>query len=136
MTYQNTFITVAPDTKATSGRIPDDKRAKKTLHRIQYELLTSKPYHYTHDELVFTVYVIRQGINDTILAEQGEELRADFFKKEYPCLRASALTKTHGWGAHYDHEGRIAIYPMESDTYQQWVASADKVFAAMRSKRA
>jgi len=135
MSYIDTFIQIATDSTATQAVIPTDSRPKKTLHLIQYELLTQNPYHYTHDDLVFTVYVIRQGISQEELAEQGEEIRADFFKKGHPCMRASALTKKYGWGAHYNQEGKIAIYPVESEHYATLSQQASKNLFAMRTSR-
>jgi hypothetical protein len=53
-------------------------------------------------------------------------------------MRASALPKKYGWGAHYDGQGRIALYAMESEAYRQFAdgqVSGVKVVAALRSKR-
>ncbi|GAB5491026.1 MAG: DUF6157 family protein [Phototrophicaceae bacterium] len=135
MAYTDTLIKIAPDSTASEAVIPDDKRAKKTHHLIQYELLTEKPYHYTHDEFVFKVHCIRKNITDEELAINGEDIRADFFKKEHPCMRASALTKKYGWGAHYNDEGKIAIVPMESPEYEALSEEASKTLFAMRSSR-
>ena len=135
MTYIDTFIQIAPDSTANKAIIPEDNRPQKTLHLIQYELLTEKPYHYTHEELVFSVYAIRQAISKEELAEHGEEIRADFFKKGHPCMRASALTKKYGWGAHHNEEGKIAIYPMESEAYEKLSTSTSKKLLAMRTSR-
>jgi hypothetical protein len=30
-------------------------------------------------------------------------------------MRASALTKRHGWGVHYDAHGKMALYLMDQD---------------------
>ncbi len=135
MPYKDTFIQIAPDSTASEGTIPADNRAKKTIHLIQYELLSEKPYHYTHEDLVFAVHVLRQNISDEVLAAEGEALRANFLQKEHPCLRASALTKKYGWGAHYNSEGKIAIYPVESEAYARISAEAAENLFAMRSSR-
>lgn len=135
MSYKDTFIQIAPDSTATEATIPDNKRPKKTIHRIQYELLTEKPYHYDHDEFVFTVYAIRQAFSEEELAENGDSIRADFFKKGHPCMRASTLTKKYGWGAHYNDEGKIALYPVDSDEYNQLSENASDVLLAMRTSR-
>lgn len=135
MSYTDTFIKIAPDSDATEATIPTSNRPKKTIHQIQYELLTEKPYHYTHDELVFTVYAIRQEFTEEELSENGEAIQADFFKKEHACLRASALTKKYGWGAHYNDEGKIALYPVESDEYAKLMEEAPKELFAMRTSR-
>lgn len=135
MSYQDTFIQIAPDSNATESTIPADNRPKKTIHRIQYELLTEKPYHYSHDELVFAVYAIRQEFSAEELAQNGDAIRADFFKKGHPCMRASTLTKKNGWGAHYNDEGKIAIYPIESDDYASLCETSSEMLYAMRSSR-
>lgn len=135
MAYIDTLIKIAPDSTANEAVIPENKRPKKTLHLIQYELLTEKPYHYTHDELVFKVHCIRKNITDEELAINEEDIRADFFKKGHPCMRASALTKKYGWGAHYNDEGKIAIFPMESADYESLSENVSKTIFAMRASR-
>src|SRR5690606_39462496 len=50
------------------------------------------------------------------------ELWASFFQKSRPCFRASPLPKTHGWGIHFDHQGRAALYAVESNEYQEFVS--------------
>ncbi len=138
MSYQETFIQIAPDSTASYAVVPVSKGDKKTIHQIQYELLTEKPYYYDHDELNFAVYAIRQGFSEGELTTNGKALRAEFFKKGHPCLRASALTKKYGWGAHYNADGKIALYPMESTEYQAFIEQyqgTKNLLDAMRSKR-
>lgn len=135
MAYTNTFITIAEDCSATISEVPVPRGDKKPMHLIQYELLTDKPYTYTHEDLVFEVYVRHKAIPE---ADRTIELRADFLKKEHPCLRASALTKRYGWGAHYNDEGKIALYALESPEYRAFISNEDssvKLLKAMRSKR-
>jgi len=58
---------------------------------------------------------------------------------EQACLRASPLLKKYGFGLLFDHEGRVALCPMESEEYQRLVGGIDgqvTVIKAMRSKRA
>lgn len=139
MAYSETFITVAPDSSATTGIVPVPKRAKIPAHVIQYELLTEKPYHYTHDDLVYEVYVRQQGYSAGELADRGDEIRVQLLSKGHPCMRASALTKQYGWGAHYDQAGRIALYAVDSDEYRRFVETLDgtpNLLSAMRRKRA
>ncbi len=135
MSYKDTFIAIAPDSTATEAVIPPDNRAQKTIHLIQYELLTEKPYHYTHEDLVFTVHAIRKNISDPDLAENGDAIHADFFKKEHPCLRASALTKKYDWGVHHNADRKIALYPIESDDYATLADQSAVKLVAMRSSR-
>ena len=136
MPYKNTFIQVAEDCPITSSEIPTLRGKKKSIHLIQYELLTENPYTLTHKDLIFAVHVQRKGISAAELAENKAALWADLFQKEHPCLRASSLTKRYGWGAHYNEEGKIALFGMDSPEYQQFVQDeATKQLKAMRSKR-
>lgn len=48
-------------------------------------------------------------------------LREQFFSKPKACFRASPLVKKFGWGIHYDQEGKIAIYGVNSVEYQQFL---------------
>ena len=135
MSYFNTFITIAGDCPAESGELPATKRAKKPIHVLQYELLAESPYQYDHESLIFEVYLIRNEL-EHISETEKKEIWAELFSKGHPCLRASALTKRYGFGAHYNEEGKIAIYPMESEEYQKFMddTKVEKV-AAMRTKR-
>ena len=137
MSYQDTFIQVAPDTTATQSEVPPVRGAKKPMHVIQYELLTAQPYTFDHEALVFEVHVRHKELLDQ-LPDRRDELWHELHQKGHPCMRASALTKRYGWGAHYDDKGRIAIYPMESDAYRDFVEQAGErvtLLDAMRSKR-
>ncbi len=135
MSYKDTFITVAPDCPVNKSEIPVSTRVKKPLHIIQYELLTQNPYKFDHRELVFEVYLIREGL-ENISETERKEVWEKLFSKGHPCLRASALTKRYGFGAHYDKNGKIAIYPMESDQYQEFVNNKSiKKLAGMKRKR-
>lgn len=131
--YFNAFIEVAEDCPATTGEMPPHKGEKKTLANLQFDLLYEHPYQYTSDEILFTVFATRKGFSKQELDEQ----RAIFFSKGQPCFRASPLTKRYGWGIHSDENGKVAIYGMETKTYQGFVQddSMEKT-KAMRSKRA
>jgi Family of unknown function (DUF6157) len=48
-------------------------------------------------------------------------------------MRASPLTKAYGWGAHYDENGKLAIYPRESAAYAG--LSRDKRLAIVKAMR-
>jgi len=68
---------------------------------------------------------------------QLDELREQFFAKPKACFRASPLVKKYGWGIHYDHDGKVALYEIESALYRQFLQSDDvKKLKGMRSKRA
>lgn len=129
--YTNTFIDVADDCKAEYGIIPPEKH-EKTVARMQFELIQANPYQYTSDEVIFTIFATRNQFTGSELVAR----RAEFFSKGQPCLRSSPLGKTYGWGIHYDHESKIAIYARESEAYQRLKADpALKQIKAMRSSK-
>ncbi|MEJ7677002.1 MAG: DUF6157 family protein [Segetibacter sp.] len=59
-----------------------------------------------------------------------------FFSKGQPCFRSSPLPKRYGWGVHSDHEGKMAIFAVESDEYKNFLKDKNlKHLKAMRTKR-
>ena len=130
--YFNTLIEVAEDCPATHGEIPPVK-GNKSVANLQYEMLHGHPYEYTSDDVLFAVFAERKGISEEALVEQREI----FFAKGQPCFRASPLTKRYGWGVHSNDEGKIALFAMDSEAYQDMVANnAIAKKKAMRSSRA
>lgn len=130
--YINTFIKVAEDCPVPFGEQPPVKGAKKTVAHLQFDRIINNPYKFTSDDIIFDVFAER---NDVTESEYQKE-RELFFSKGQPCLRSSPLTKRYGWGAHFDEQGMVAIYPRESVEYEKFSAdnSLDQVLA-MRSKR-
>ncbi len=123
--YTDTFIAVAPDTKALTSAEPPAKDTP-TVAQIQYELLVDRPYELTSDDVVHASQGERRGI-----------AREEFFAKGQPCLRTSPLVKTYGWGLHHDAEGRVALYAVESAEYRDLAAREDLTqLHGMRSSRA
>ncbi|WP_262888194.1 DUF6157 family protein [Chryseobacterium gallinarum] len=52
------------------------------------------------------------------------------------CLRSSPLAKRYGFGFHHNSEGKVALFPVESKEYQQFLNdNSVKKTKAMRSKR-
>ncbi|CAM3899361.1 DUF6157 domain-containing protein [Cohnella lubricantis] len=137
--YYNTLILVSADCPVERGIVPTSGKAGKSAHLIQYELLTERPYFYTYDELLYEVHVRHKGIPDDELKARGVEIRSELFAKPHPCMRASMLPKKYGWGAHFDAQGRIALYGKESPEYQTWIeasgSDAPALIPAMRNKR-
>lgn len=128
--YYNTFIEVAEDSKAAEGNKPAVKGTQKTVAEIQYALIAGHPYTHTSDEVLFKVYAQR---NDFAKAEY-EKARTAFFSKGQPCFRASPLTKTYGYGIHFNEEGKMALYGVETPEYQAFLADTEvKKVKAMRS---
>lgn len=127
--YFETFIEVAETTKADRGTRPPSKD-KKTAAEMQYGLLANNPYKFTSDDIFFQVYAER---NDLAKSEY-KQAREAFFSKGQPCFRASPLTKTYGFGVHSDSEGRVALFGMETETYQKYITNtAVKKIKAMKS---
>lgn len=136
MSYKNTLIKVAEDCPITQSEIPVSHQEKISMHVFQYELLSKHPYKLGHEELIFETHLRQNGIPDDISDAEADAIREKLFSKGHPCMRASALTKRYGFGAHYDEEGKIALYPMESQEYQDLMkdSSIAKV-PAMKQKR-
>jgi len=136
VSYTNTFIPVAADCGVDRSEIPAAKRDAVPAHVIQYQLLTEHPYRFGHEELVYEVYVRQREIPRHVLDTQGERIRQELFAKGHPCLRASALTKKYGFGAHYNAAGKIALYPVESEAYRAFLADETvRKVPAMRNKK-
>ncbi len=95
--YQSTFITIAPDSAATTGIVPPKPDG---IAGRQYALLQAKPYKLTSDDLLFAVHVAKNNLPRTA------ETRTEFFARRKACLRASPLPKQFGWGIHHDVVGR------------------------------
>jgi len=137
LTYKDTFISVADDTRAQKGMKPEARGQKQTIPEIEYKLLKDHPYTLTQEELTFRTHLIRQGIaHDKLAEDERNEAWNALFTKGQPCLRASSLTKNKGWGAHFNNEGKVAIYAMESAKYRQLNQNKSlKQLKAMRSSR-
>lgn len=132
MKITNTFIVVADDSPARMGMIPAEKPNGRTLARLHYDLLSEHPYEYDLDSFNFEIFCQKNHIPD----ERRDSYREAFFSKGHPCMRASPLTKTYGFGAHYNNAGKIAIYPVDSRAYQKLSNDPEnRVEMAMRSKR-
>ncbi len=129
--YQNTFIEVADDCPVSVGTVPPSK-SQKTVAEIQYEILSKNPYKFTSDDVLFEVYSLKNDIHES----KKKEARNEFFSKGQACFRASPLTKKYGFGVHSDIDGKIALFPVESEEYQNFVnEDSVKKVKAMRSKR-
>jgi len=130
--YYNTFIHIAEDCPVKSAEIPPQKDGEKTAATIQFETIKQNPYKFTSDDILFSVYAIKNKLG----SKEKEKEREKFFSKGQPCFRSSPLTKRYGWGVHSNAEGKIAIYEVESAEYKK--LSNDKTLKhlnAMRSKR-
>lgn len=128
--YYNTFIEIAEDCPLSAAEIPPQKGEAQSIANLQFDMLMANPYKYTSDEVIFGIYALRNGLSN------NEEERTTFFSKGQACLRASPLGKRYGWGIHHNVEGKVALYPAESDEYQQFLTAKNlKHTKAMRSKK-
>jgi hypothetical protein len=135
----DTFVLVAPDCPVMMAAAPAARGATPAVPVIQYELLTTRPYALTLEDLIFETHVRRKGLSRAEAKARSATIRAELFAKPQACMQASALPKRYGWGVHYDSRGRLALYAMESEEYRQFAAgevAGVKVVQAMRSKRA
>lgn len=129
--FYNTFIEVAEDCPTSSAEIPPQKGETKTVANLQFELMAENPYTFTSDEVIFKGFALKNELSSNL-----EQEREAFFSKGQACLRASPLTKRYGWGVHHDSEGKVALFPMDSEEYQRFVQDpAIKKVKAMRSSR-
>ena len=129
--YFDTFIEVSEDTKAICGTKPPTKD-KKTVAEMQYEMISQNPYRYTSDDILFQLFAYRNSLTEA----EYNQAREQFFAKGQPCFRASPLTKTCGFGIHSDSNGKVALYGMETDEYQSFLADHKiKKIKAMKSSK-
>jgi hypothetical protein len=131
--YVNTFIAVAEDSAAVRGTVPPVNEASPSVAARTWRLIAGRPYAYTSDDVVFTVWADRKDIPERDRAAAREA----FFGKGQPCLRASDLGRKYGWGIHHDEQGRVAVVGIETAEYQALHDDpALKTVRAMRSRRA
>lgn len=130
--YFDTFIAIADDSLVSHGALPRQKEDQQTIAAMQLELIAKKPYALTSDDVLFKVFAKRNHITE----EEEKDAREVFFSKGQACFRASPLTKKHGFGIHANHEGKLAVYGVETDEYQKLVHNpALKQLKAMRSSK-
>lgn len=130
--YSNTLIELAEDCPVASSEIPTMKGDKPTVATMQFELISKHPYTLTSDDVIFRIYAEK---NDLIPSEY-EAARTVFFSKGQPCLRTSPLAKRYGFGIHANDEGKIALYGIETQAYQQLLKDENVTkVKAMRSAR-
>lgn len=136
MDYANTFIQVAPDTKAEEAIVPVSRAGKKSIAVLEYELISGNPYAYTQEEVQFAVYAQRQGIPTRDLKAHRSKLWQEYFSRPRACMRCSPLAKTYGWGLHFNTKGKVALVAVESADYKRFAGSRSiGQTRAMRSKR-
>ncbi|MEB2630727.1 DUF6157 family protein [Peribacillus frigoritolerans] len=132
MSYKNTLITISEDSKVSSAKVPVIRNEKPTIAYIEHDLINNNPYKFTQEDVQFKTYLIKNQME----AENAAELREQFFSKSKACFRASPLVKNYGWGIHYNNQGKVAIYDVNSEMYNQLLKQDDITkLKGMRSKR-
>ncbi|HEX2534909.1 MAG TPA: DUF6157 family protein [Chitinophagaceae bacterium] len=127
--YFQTFIQVAEDCPAQAAAVPPHKDPP-SVAELQFRMVYDHPYTYTSDEVLFRIHALRKNIPK---GEQ-EAAQAVFFSKGQACFRASPLPKRYGWGVHYNEEGRMALYAVETPEYRKLAQDpALKQWKAMRN---
>lgn len=130
--YSNTLIEPAEDCPVSISEVPIQKGDKATVATMQFELISNHPYTLTSDDVIFRIYADK---NDLIPSEY-EAARTVFFSKGQPCLRTSPLAKRYGFGIHANDEGKVALYGIETEAYQQLLKDENVTkVKAMRSAR-
>ena len=99
--YYRTFIRVSADCPVKRSVIPVVRGGRISIAVLEYGLLSSSPYVYTQEELLFQVHVRRQGISRSVLESKRDALWTDFFSRSRACLRASQLPRKYGWGIYF-----------------------------------
>lgn len=129
--YFNTLIEIAEDCPVAAAEEPPMKGEDKTVARLQFEMMLEHPYRYSSDDVIFGIFAARNGLQGSLQTE-----REQFFSKGQACLRSSPLPKRYGWGVHHNAEGKVAIYPVDSEEYRRLAADTGvKKVKAMRSRR-
>jgi len=83
-------------------------------------MLIGAPFEHTMEDVLFDVRLERQD-QIALAHDEVAALRDDYFSTGRACLRASPLTKSHGWGVVFDTEGRAALCASESSKYQHYL---------------
>ncbi|MBE9586762.1 hypothetical protein IM792_20095 [Mucilaginibacter sp. JRF] len=131
--YYDTFIQVADDCPVTLAEVPPVKGDSKTVANIQFDMMAQHPYEFTSDDVIFGAYAIKNNISNTEKLTEREK----YFSKGQACLRSSTLAKRYGWGIHNNADGKVAVFGLGSDEYEQLAQNKQlKQVKAMRSKRA
>lgn len=136
MGYTSTFIAVADDCRAATGEVPVPRGSGPTVASTQYAMLAGAPGRWTEEDVLLASAPGVRGRED-LAEEELARLREEYFAQPRPCLRASPLPKTLGWGLHYDAEGRITLHAVGTPEYERLRSDpALTQLKAMRSSRA
>ena len=135
MNYSNTIIVISPDCPAEKGLSPPQRGDKKSVALLQFEMLSAHPYQYTQEDVLWQVHLRHKQVKKIEATVKHRKL---FFSKPQAGLRSSQLAKRYGWGFHFDADGKVALYGMESKEYRAFAKAnpqETKKLTAMRNSR-
>lgn len=128
--YYNTFISASEDCPVFESEIPKQKGENESVALLQFEMISQNPYTFTSDEILFSIHALRNNLSPS------EAEKEKYFSKGQACFRASPLVKRYGWGIHFDENGKMALYSLDSPEYQKLKANPDlSQLKGMRNKR-
>ncbi|MCZ6618264.1 MAG: DUF6157 family protein, partial [Gammaproteobacteria bacterium] len=78
MNYVSTFISIASDSPAATAGVPTMRGKRKSIHLIQYELITENPYKYTQEDVLWITHTVHKSIPPS---KATASARSDFFAK-------------------------------------------------------
>ena len=134
--YTGTFIAAADDCPVDRGTVPAERGGKPTVASLQFRMLRDHPYELTSEDVIFETSAERRRLDPDAAAEEVARLRKEFFARPQACLRASPLPKRFGWGLHFDEQGRVALYGVETEDYRRLSQDPSLVqLKALRSSR-
>ncbi len=113
--HRNTLAAIVTTVLRRNGIVPSPKGGKATVAVLEYRLSERPlPINTCAKGRTSSNFIWREvEISDEERKARGDEIRVELFARSHACMRASPLTKSYGWGAHYDEDGRLAIYPRE-----------------------
>lgn len=110
---------MAKDCERLQSCIPESRGERPTIASAEYEMIANNPYRYTSDEVLFVIWSKRKGV------PRNDENWEKFFSAGRACLRASPLVKQYGFGLHFDQDGKVALYGVESAEYERFANDPD-----------
>lgn len=63
MNYVDTFIQIAPDSKALEPVVPRPRGGRRSVACVEFDLISGNPYRFTQEEIQFLVFLEREGIS-------------------------------------------------------------------------
>lgn len=114
--YYSAFISVSEDCPSSEGTEPPQGAKKPTEAELHYLLTREECYFHTQEQILFRAHLLMKGL-DVEAHEEGGEKWEEFFAEEQPCLLESPLAQRFGWGFHFNADGLVAAWPVESAKY-------------------